>query len=331
MSDWNESKLVQLINEKKEEEIHLEYKAAESLAITDGKKKELTKDVSAMSNADGGCIIYGIKEFDDVEREHLPEKITPIDRTRFPKEWIEQIINSNIQPRIQGIIIHSIQLSSGANDVAYVVEVPKSTTAHQAKDFRYYRRYNFQVLEMYDHEIRDVMNRLKYAEFEIFVDIQKRLYLESDHKPSSFARLHKKNEKISVSLELSIKNMGPVYAKYVNCHFIIPSVLLKNPENDYACTYILDNTVRDVVDVEVSSPYYVRNKYGPSWYKPLLPFSTFRLNTFDLVDNVEEVIQAHPDRNIVWLLFADNAPEQKGDIPLSLLEVETIDERGLES
>jgi hypothetical protein len=34
----------------------------------------------------GGTIIYGIKEFDDIDKRHLPEKIDPINRTDISKE-----------------------------------------------------------------------------------------------------------------------------------------------------------------------------------------------------------------------------------------------------
>jgi hypothetical protein len=31
--------------------------------------------------------------------------------------------------------------------------------AHQARDYRYYKRHNFNALPMEDYEVRDVMNR----------------------------------------------------------------------------------------------------------------------------------------------------------------------------
>ena len=48
-----------------EENIHLDYKAADALSKSDNKKKEISKDVSAFANSDGGVIIYGIREFAD--------------------------------------------------------------------------------------------------------------------------------------------------------------------------------------------------------------------------------------------------------------------------
>jgi hypothetical protein len=56
--------------------------------------------------------------------------------------------------------------------VVYVVEIPQSTTAHQASDFRYYRRYNFEAVPMYDYEIRDVMNRRRFPAVSVSASIQ---------------------------------------------------------------------------------------------------------------------------------------------------------------
>ena len=65
--------LDRLIADGVEENISLDYKAADSLQNTDGKKKEIAKDISAMANSAGGVIIYGIKEHDAVDMRHLPQ------------------------------------------------------------------------------------------------------------------------------------------------------------------------------------------------------------------------------------------------------------------
>ena len=59
----NQYDLDKLIADQVEDNLHLDYKAADALAKTDGKKKEVSKDISALANSDGGIIIYGIKEF----------------------------------------------------------------------------------------------------------------------------------------------------------------------------------------------------------------------------------------------------------------------------
>src|SRR5688572_4036475 len=94
---WDEARLMQYITDGIEESLNLDYKAAASLSRDDKKKIEITKDVSAMANSAGGVIIYGISEFQDKARSHLPEKLDPVDRTLISKEWLEQVI-SNIRP-----------------------------------------------------------------------------------------------------------------------------------------------------------------------------------------------------------------------------------------
>lgn len=89
-----------LIDNGVEESIHLDFKAAGALAKDDKKKNEIAKDVSAFANSDGGIIIYGISEIG-----HKADSYSFVDGDIFTKEWLEQIINSNIQKRINNIRI----------------------------------------------------------------------------------------------------------------------------------------------------------------------------------------------------------------------------------
>lgn len=173
--NYTEAGLTQMISNQIEENLHLDYKGAGSLIITDQKKIEVTKDISAFANSDGGQVIYGIREFDEKAQKHLPEKIDPIDRTVISKEWLEQIIN-NIQPKIHGLTIHPISLSSSPNHVAYVVNVPKSNTAHQSSDKKYYKRHNFMAIAMEDYEIKDIINRLSSPDLTLILDSSQTTY-----------------------------------------------------------------------------------------------------------------------------------------------------------
>jgi len=78
-------KVKSFIENKIEENLNLDYKASGSLQRNDKKTNEISKDVSAFANSDGGIIIYGIKE-DQINR-HLPESIDPINRNEISKEW----------------------------------------------------------------------------------------------------------------------------------------------------------------------------------------------------------------------------------------------------
>src|SRR5690606_28809747 len=129
----------------------------------------------------------GVKEFDEKDKSHLPEKITPIKRTEFTKEQLEQIITGNISPKIEGISIYNINLEN-PDEVIYVVEVPQSSTAHQnTRDKVYYKRHNFLVEAMLDYEIRDVMNRSQHPVIEMDFLIEKHTFEVRKQQPLEFS------------------------------------------------------------------------------------------------------------------------------------------------
>jgi hypothetical protein len=161
MSEWNKQRLDQMINDRVEESLSLDYKRADSLLKSDNKNAEITKDISSFANSSGGVVIYGIAEFKDEARKHRPERLDPIKRGDVSKEWLDQVIQS-IQPRIEGVLIHPVTISEVDNTVCYVVEVPQSHTAHMARDHRYHKRHNFTTAQMEDYEVRDVMNRRRH-------------------------------------------------------------------------------------------------------------------------------------------------------------------------
>lgn len=173
MRIWTVDHLRQLIDDSIEESSTLEYKGAGAMSKKDEKKKEIVKQVTAMANSTGGTIIYGMAEYNDDGKKHLPEKLDPINRSEISKEWLDSIIQS-IQPRIDGVKIHPVTDTADDNLVYYVVEVPQSHTAHQGRDHRYYKRRNFQLLPMEDYEVRDVMNRKSHPKIKASLWINKK-------------------------------------------------------------------------------------------------------------------------------------------------------------
>lgn len=141
-----------LIATQTQESLHLDYK--DSRVIDKSKREEISKDVSAFANSDGGTIIYGV-----TEQYHLPvARDNGVDHSQYSREWLEQVINSNISPRIDGIQIIPIPVSD--DNSIYVVGIPKSFRGpHQAADKRYYKRFNFQSVGMEDYEINDIRSR----------------------------------------------------------------------------------------------------------------------------------------------------------------------------
>lgn len=138
-----------------EESIHLDYKAAGALANTDVKKKEISKDIAAFANSDGGIIVYGLEE-----QGHKPVTFSYIDGRIITKEWLEQVINSTINQKIKNVEIFPIRNNGNIAESIYVVRIPRSDNApHMSSDKCYYKRYNFQSVKMEEYEVRDLFHR----------------------------------------------------------------------------------------------------------------------------------------------------------------------------
>ena len=157
-AEWTEDDLLALIKDQVAESLSLDYKASAALQRTDGKKTELSKDVSAFANSAGGVLVYGIHE-----NGHIPTHIDDgSDPDEISKEWLEQVINSRISRRIDGVQIRQVLLTGARSGrVAYAVLVPASARApHMASDHRFYKRFNFESVPMEEYEVRDVSRRL---------------------------------------------------------------------------------------------------------------------------------------------------------------------------
>lgn len=157
-SEWEEDDILSLEKNKIQESLTLDYKKSDALGKQDYKKKELSKDVSAFANSQGGVLLYGMEE-----DGHYPCGIDEgVDPNDISKEWIEQVINSTVHPKIEGLRINQIHLKSKSNGrVAYAICIPQAIARapHQASDKRYYKRYNFASVPMEDYEIRDALRR----------------------------------------------------------------------------------------------------------------------------------------------------------------------------
>ena len=152
-----------LIKNGIEESLQLDYKASGSLSKEDKKKSEISKDISAFANSDGGIIIYGISE-----ENHKPTSYSYIDGTVYTKEWLENIIDGNIQQRIKGVKIFPIRFNGELEKSIYIVKIPASIDApHICSDKKYYRRYNFKSVPMEEYEIRLLYRRLSISEMDI--------------------------------------------------------------------------------------------------------------------------------------------------------------------
>lgn len=311
-----------LIDDAVVENTSLEYKSG---IDTDGKKdwrSELAKDVSAMANANGGTIIFGLCEVKEEGKPALPGKITPMDALKMSKERLEQIIYSNISPKIDGIEIVSITVDpSVPNEVVYIVNIPQGTTAHQNTVSRkYYKRRNTTIDAMEDYEIRDIMNRNSVPNIELVFEIERRspaqaYVIQPVYHPELRTVIPQMIPQSGEVYVLCCKpqNVGNVIAENLHYFIEIPEKLVKTGngfdivkrENGYI-TIHRENLYCDIL--EGSTPQNI--KFGNPRIVPVLPHTTGVYKHIIL----SELADFDSTAEIRWRLNADCAPQKSGSV-----------------
>lgn len=199
---WQEEDIRALINEQRKEDLRLEYKRSDALAKTDVRRKtEIAKDVSAMANSAGGIIIYGI---DEQKKSNGPIRLDDgVDPNEISVEWLEQVIDSGTQRRIDGVRVHPVKIADAGRFV-YLVYVPQSSRApHMAADHRYYKRLGTITAPMEEYEVRDVGRRLESPDLQLDLSL-------IQHYESGF-----------VLIQPRISNHSPEPAFYATCRVYV--------------------------------------------------------------------------------------------------------------
>jgi hypothetical protein len=239
--------LEQLIEEQLQESLVLDYKRSDALSRSDNRKKdELGKDVSAFANSAGGQLIYGIEE-----NGNVPTRIDEgVSVSEITKEWIEQVLSTTVQPKIEGLRIQQIPLSEG--QAAYVITIPAATSRapHQARDKRYYRRYNFESVPMEDYEVRDALRRADrpepYLEFEI----------ERHTRPLSIPPHQNQTPAVPINVYVSNRSSSPALYTKITIHIKIPDDYHGLEFNIYGFHHKDENENLIICKYNISVPQY---------------------------------------------------------------------------
>lgn len=160
ISQLTEEDIKTLVDNHERESSILEYK--QEIYGTDHEKKEISKDVSAMANAEGGYLIIGIQETDG-----QASSITGTSKVigRQPVEvWIENVLIANVRPKIS-INPKVIVLTSNPDRVLVVIHVPQSPRRPHMVIAEgrnaYYTRHNYQATYADEHEVRSMFSESK--------------------------------------------------------------------------------------------------------------------------------------------------------------------------
>jgi len=127
----NRADFQRMVDSQIEETLTLEYKASAALTRDSKNVLELCKDVTAMANSAGGQIIYGVGED---KKTHKPTAVDDgVTDEKITREWLHQILGSNVHPRMDGLTVQRIPLSPTGFGFVVTVE-PTQTGPHQAPD-----------------------------------------------------------------------------------------------------------------------------------------------------------------------------------------------------
>jgi hypothetical protein len=123
-------------------------------------KKEFLADVSSFANAIGGDLIFGI-----IERNGIAHDIIGIEVINEDAEIlrIENIIQSNIEPRISGVSIKAILLAN--SKVVIILRIRKSLSSpHVVKIEKHWRFYSRNSKGKYPLDVQEVKSAFLFSE-----------------------------------------------------------------------------------------------------------------------------------------------------------------------
>ena len=147
-------------NEYIDYKLNFAFLAAEKGPVRDAKKTEFKSDVCAFANADGGYLIFGIRDKNGCASEIKGIDIKNNDTDRFELDRRNDL--SGVQPKIPQIQFSFIQLASGKYIV--VMHIKHDSFApyvylEDGKYYKIYRRYGNGKRIMTYTELRQMFNQ----------------------------------------------------------------------------------------------------------------------------------------------------------------------------
>jgi len=291
--EWDEVELEWLIKNEIEETTELDYK--NSRRIIEKQVDKISKEISAMSNANGGVVIYGIRTDRKKGRRQVPRDFDDgVDQSIADREWLEQVIFSNIQPPLENLRVRQIELKkTKPGQYVFVVYVGRAIRAHQAKDKKYYQRIDCTTKALEDYQIRDINDRAKYPILEPSFFLLKESRENKD--PSRY------------TLIVKLKNKGLVRVRDWLLEFTI---------DNFQDVWGLVTTTQQ--GVYISGPSTVRIKrtgaqqiiFGEDEEQILA------ITSKKLVSNHEALLMYQ--KGVSWKVFADDSPPREGKAELNI-------------
>lgn len=153
-----EDDLLLLVEDKVSEKRIVEYKR-EPPSDSYESKKEFLADISSFANASGGHVIFGVQE-----ENGLPITISGIPCDDPDREILrlENLIRNGIEPRLQGVSVRGMKLSSGT--YAFIFRIPRSWSKPHVVNYKgHWRFYSRNSAGKYPLDVSEVRSAFRQS------------------------------------------------------------------------------------------------------------------------------------------------------------------------
>lgn len=316
-SEWDEA---YVLNLPPGEFDWVEFKGARALDLTlSGVKEanvreELSRQLSAFSNSGGGALVYGIAN---------PAAGSPLVvdgggislqcKASSTKEWLEDIIPNLVESSLKQFNVLPIESKPGGHiargKAVFLISIPDSEQApHQANDKRYYARIGGKSVPIGHRFVVDILGRSKHPKMGV-----------------RFAFVRETNGD-ALELKAWCENTARVFANYVNGELLLPLDCIPSTEHEEDRIvsrdgwryhrFVFDNVHKDVVGINTQA----MQAFTVSRYDPVLPTQAFHI---PLRIKFSSLLKKHDlaDKEIIWRVYADNAPVQTERIAIRSIKV----------
>lgn len=175
VAQLNEQRLLAFLRLAIDEGPYLDYKEAMSGGSPKDSKREFLKDVTGFANAAGGLLLIGVREPDAAVE--VEQQLVGIDDGEAIAQNLERVAASCVDPRIPGLLIRSVPLSTGRACV--IAHVPSSLgrphmVQHEGHR-SFYVRHSESTGPMTTHELREAVLTSASAEMRARSVVARRL------------------------------------------------------------------------------------------------------------------------------------------------------------
>lgn len=295
--------------------------------------RELSKQVSAFANSGGGVLIFGIEN----PMSGNPLKVdaeggVSLNLGNGTREWLEDIVPGLVDFPLSKINVYELVGKDGessqiqAGKGIFIIDIPSSEQApHQALDNLYYARVGGKSKPINHRFVMDIIGRSKHPKLNMEVKI---LIAEESNRL-------RYSESSNLEIECYCRNNGSIYSNFVNGWIYIPLSIIDGyarkiviDDKKYASFYF-ENVHKDMVGSRDS--YRSMNVGGQSMplrdkeplyvtrFDPVLPGLRFHVVTEELKFDTLEELKDFYEEKVIWKIYADNAPEEKGAITVKEL------------